>query len=110
METKNIGERLRLLRTRSNMSQEELARKLHLGSRSAVSELEMEKRTLSPTMIREYAELFDVSADWIIFGQDDKERMERKIETDEILKAFFSIRKAAVRKVAIEQIRALAKL
>ena len=95
METKNIGE---------------LARKLHLGSRSAVSELEMEKRTLSPTMIREYAELFDVSADWIIFGQDDKERMERKIETDEILKAFFSIRKAAVRKVAIEQIRALAKL
>jgi hypothetical protein len=36
--------------------------------------------------------------------------MERKKETEEILKAFFSIRKASVRKVAIEQIRALANL
>jgi len=44
------------------------------------------------------------------FENHMKERMERKIETDEILKAFFSIRKGSVRKVAIEQVKALAKL
>lgn len=110
METNNIGERLRLLRTRNNLSQEELARKLHLGSRSAISELETENRQLSPNMIRKYSEIFDVSADWIIFGQEERERTMQKTETDEILKAFFAIRKASVRRVALEQVRALAKL
>ena len=110
METNNIGERLRLLRTRNNLSQEELARKLHLGSRSAISELETENRQLSPNMIRKYSEIFDVSADWIIFGQEERERTKQKTETDEILKAFFAIRKASVRRVALEQVRALAKL
>ena len=65
---KSIGERVRMLRVRKNMSQEELARRLSLGSRSMISEIESGKRALSSANVIDYASFFDVSSDWILFG------------------------------------------
>ena len=57
--TREIGERVRTLRVQKGMSQEELARRLNLGSRSMVSEYESGKRTLSSANVIDYATLFD---------------------------------------------------
>lgn len=86
--TREIGERVRTLRVQKGMSQEELARRLNLGSRSMVSEYESGKRTLSSANVIDYATLFDVSADWILFGAGDKEKREYASEVDEMLQAF----------------------
>jgi transcriptional regulator with XRE-family HTH domain len=108
--TREIGERVRTLRVQKGYSQEELARRLNLGSRSMVSEYESGKRSLSSEGVIDYATLFDVSADWILFGAGDKEKREYASEVDEMLQAFYSIRNPRARKIAIEQIRALSIL
>lgn len=52
--TREIGERVRTLRVQKGMSQEELARRLNLGSRSMVSEYESGKRSLSSEGVIDY--------------------------------------------------------
>jgi transcriptional regulator with XRE-family HTH domain len=113
METTNlraVGERVRSLRVQKGMSQEELARRLNLGSRSMISEFESGKRALSSLNVTDYSRFFDVSTDWILFGAGDKEKREYGSEIDELLQAFYSIRNPRARKIAIEQVRALSAL
>lgn len=105
-----MGERLRALRVDRGLSQEMLAMRLKFGSRSMVCEFESEKRKLTLDNVKAYAEYFDVSTDWILYGTGDEAKMKYATDTEELLSAFYFIKNPRARKIAVEQVRALSRL
>lgn len=69
LETKRaqIAERLRAAREQAGLSQGQVATLLKL-QRPAVSEIEAGRRRVTAEEIAQLAEIFDVSAEWIISG------------------------------------------
>ena len=65
---RTIGERIRFLRERSEISQEELAKDLKVAGGSVVSMYETGKRHLPTDLVLAYSKRFDVTTDWIIKG------------------------------------------
>jgi transcriptional regulator with XRE-family HTH domain len=85
----NMGERLRELRLRRRISQEEVAR--HIGiTRSAYSHYEINNRQPVYETLIKLAAYFDVSLDYIIGGAQSKSKGEQSITPDnrEILSLF----------------------
>lgn len=85
----NMGERLRELRLRRKISQEEVAR--HIGiTRSAYSHYEINNRQPVYETLIKLAAYFDVSLDYIIGGNPSKSKGEQVITPDnrEILSLF----------------------
>lgn len=85
----NMGERLRELRLRRKISQEEVAR--HIGiTRSAYSHYEINNRQPVYETLIKLAAYFDVSLDYIIGGAYSKAKGEQSITPDnrEILSLF----------------------
>ncbi|WP_338134409.1 helix-turn-helix transcriptional regulator [Cohnella candidum] len=71
----NMGERLRELRLRRNISQEEVAR--HIGiTRSAYSHYEINNRQPVYETLIKLAAFFDVSLDYMIGGTSSKHKSE----------------------------------
>ena len=79
--------RLKQLRKEKNMSQEELAKKLHL-KRSAISKYETGTISLSDSLIMELTELFDVSSDYLLCKTDIPNSAKMAILTDGVEFAF----------------------
>lgn len=63
----SIGKRLRMLREDSNLKQESLADLLDVN-RASISLYESNKRKPSQKILMKYAEIFDVSTDYILKG------------------------------------------
>ncbi|RED60362.1 helix-turn-helix domain-containing protein [Cohnella lupini] len=85
----NMGERLRELRLRRKISQEEVAR--HIGiTRSAYSHYEINNRQPVYETLIKLAAYFDVSLDYIIGGTHSKSKAEQGVtpDTREILSLF----------------------
>lgn len=67
--TDTLGQRLAYLREQEGLTQLDLA--LQIGHRkSVIAYWEKDKHCPSAEVIREYAEFFGVSADWILFGDE----------------------------------------
>lgn len=66
----NFGEKLRALRTEAGMTQTDLAKKLNI-TKSVVSYYELQERTPSPDVLIRLADIFHVSADYLL-GIDHK--------------------------------------
>ena len=64
MET--IGGRLKELRLEAGISQEKLAKELHFGSKSMVSQYESNKRAITIDALLEFSQRFNVTTDWIL--------------------------------------------
>ena len=101
-----VGERIKSLRVEKGMTQEQVARALHFGSRSMVSDYESGRRELPYKSVGDYAGFFKVTAKWIMQG--DEEIEEPQSLDEELLRAFHRIQDPRYRRVAIEQIKALA--
>ena len=102
-----VGERIKSLRVERGMTQEQVARALHFGSRSMVSDYESGRRELPYKSVGGYASFFRVTANWIMQG--DEEIEEPQSLDEELLRAFHKIQDPRYRRVAIEQIKVLAK-
>ena len=76
-----FGERLRQLRRARGMTQQELAEKLHM-TKASVSAYETSGKYPSVEVLRKLAELFRVSADYLL-GLADDNRMDFTPLTDE---------------------------
>ena len=63
-----VGGRIKKLRTDAGFTQEELAIKLHLEGKSAISNYENNSRGVSAEMLSQLSRLFHVSADYILNG------------------------------------------
>ena len=63
-----VGGRIKKLRTDAGYNQEELAARLHLEGKSAISNYENNSRGVSAEMLTQLSRLFHVSADYILNG------------------------------------------
>lgn len=63
-----VGGRIKKLRTDAGYTQEELAARLHLEGKSAISNYENNSRGVSAEMLNQLSRLFHVSADYILNG------------------------------------------
>ncbi len=70
-----IGERLKKLRTRANLSQRDLARELQLVGidmdKNVITRIETNKRYVTDFELQALKQLFDVSYDFLIDGKEE---------------------------------------
>lgn len=118
METKNkavtTGERLRTLREISGIGQKELVAEFYLSDKTVVSKYERGMRDVPAEIIVLYAEKFGVTTDWILRGETgqaaDLNRIAGVPGFDELAQLYYKLGSAELRGVALDQIRALARL
>jgi len=76
---KACGNRIKALREKAGITQEQLANQLHIGY-SHLSKIEVGTRTPSIDVLLELSDFFDVSLDWLVIGNvDDGKCIKRKI-------------------------------
>lgn len=66
-----LGNRIRYLRNEKGWNQEQLGKKMNLA-KVTISQYENETRSPNPDIINQFADLFDVSVDYLL-GRDDVE-------------------------------------
>lgn len=76
----NIGERIKRVREQSGLNQTDFALKLGLGGPTAVSKYEKEQREPDIQTLTKIANLGNVSLDWLLTGEGEKESGSYKIE------------------------------
>ena len=83
----DLSKRIRFLRVRKGMTQEQLASAMGLKNRDSISKIELGKQDISTQQISLLADIFDVSIPYLLFGQIDKEEI--TLEDMELLKAYY---------------------
>ena len=74
----SLAERLREARTAAGLSQGQVARKLDMH-RPTVSEIEAGRRKVSIDELRQFADLYGVSTDWLADGSTREEDSDARI-------------------------------
>jgi transcriptional regulator with XRE-family HTH domain len=100
MRIETVGERIRLLRKQKNMTQEQLAEKLHLENKSSVSCYENNRRGISGDMARLIAGIFDTTVDYILNG--DVETTDEY--TMQVVKIMAQIKSKEAKKIAVKHL------
>ena len=110
-ESGTIGSRIRNLRNRDGMSQEQLALLLNFENKGTISSYETDRRTVPSDVVIRLAEIFQTTTDYILCGKYP-ERNIREVdpEMQEMMEVMLSLRSDAARKAALLQIRALADM
>jgi len=110
-ESGTIGSRIRNLRNRDGMSQEQLALLLHFENKGTISSYETDRRTVPSDVVIRLAEIFQTTTDYLLCGKYP-ERNIREVdpEIQEMMEVMLSLRSDAARKAALLQIRALADM
>lgn len=70
-----IYERIKYLRIKNGMSQDDLAKKVGYVGRSAISKVESGERDISQSMIDKYADALGVTPTYLLFGDSEEERV-----------------------------------
>lgn len=83
----DLSKRIRFLRVRKGLTQEQLASAMGLKNRDSISKIELGKQDISTQQISLLADIFDVSISYLLFGQIDKEEI--TLEDMELLKAYY---------------------
>lgn len=78
-----LGARLRMLRKRRKLSQEELTSRLGLN-RGTYGQYEIDRRQPDYETLKKLAQFFGVSIDYLLFGENNEER--EKIDLKQLLK------------------------
>lgn len=116
MNTQNmgtIGGRVKELRLKEGLSQEQLAPYLHFGNKGMVFAFETGKMELSMGALMAYADYFSASTDWILNGKSDESIFERGFEdtgVEKIVELYKSISDVKVREIALRQLELLTKI
>ena len=103
-----VGARLKALREGHKLTQKDLG--LEFGiKKSLICMYESEDRYLPVDILVKYARKFHVSTDWILNGVDLEENTEELVSpaAKELLDIFVSLHNPMLRKVALEQLKAL---
>jgi transcriptional regulator with XRE-family HTH domain len=79
-----FGERLKLLRTEKELTQEQLAEKFGM-KKSRISQYELNKRQADDDLKKLFADYFDVSLDYLLGQSDIRNPYENKIVTKDSL-------------------------
>ena len=76
-----IGERIKEIRLKRNVTQEVLAEKVNLGSAQQVSDIERGLCGLSVAKLMEFCKALDVDADYLLFGTATRDTKIRLTDT-----------------------------
>ena len=110
-ESGTIGSRIRNLRNRDGMSQEQLALLLHFENKGTISSYETDRRTVPSDVVIRLAEIFQTTTDYLLCGKyPERNIREVNPEMQEMMEVMLSLRSDAARKAALLQIRALADM
>jgi transcriptional regulator with XRE-family HTH domain len=110
-ESGTIGSRIRNLRNRDGMSQEQLALLLHFENKGTISSYETDRRTVPSDVVIRLAEIFQTTTDYLLCGKyPERNIREGDPEMQEMMEVMLSLRSDAARKAALLQIRALADM
>ncbi len=93
----NFGAQIKLIRENENLTQEQFAQKLHV-SRQAVSNWENDKNLPDIGMLIQMSELFDISLDKLIKGDQAMNNMTKKVIRDgsEVRRSRFNMVTSAI--------------
>ena len=97
-----VGGRIKKLRTDAGFTQEELAIKLHLEGKSAISNYENNSRGVSAEMLTQLSRLFHVSADYILNG-DSLDNLDPIV--NEAIEILNNLKTDKAKKSALEMLR-----
>ena len=97
-----VGGRIKKLRTDAGFTQEELAIKLHLEGKSAISNYENNSRGVSAEMLMQLSRLFHVSADYILNG-DSPDNLDPIV--NEAIEILNNLKTDKAKKSALEMLR-----
>ena len=97
-----VGGRIKKLRTDAGFTQEELAIKLHLEGKSAISNYENNSRGVSAEMLIQLSRLFHVSADYILNG-DSPDNLDPIV--NEAIEILNNLKTDKAKKSALELLR-----
>ena len=97
-----VGGRIKKLRTDAGFTQEELAIKLHLEGKSAISNYENNSRGVSAEMLTQLSRLFHVSADYILNG-DSPDNLD--LIVNEAIEILNNLKTDKAKKSALEMLR-----
>ena len=97
-----VGGRIKKLRTDAGFTQEELAIKLHLEGKSAISNYENNSRGVSAEMLMQLSRLFHVSADYILNG-DSPDNLDPIV--NEAIEILNNLKTDKAKKSALELLR-----
>ena len=97
-----VGGRIKKLRTDAGFTQEELAIKLHLEGKSAISNYENNSRGVSAEMLTQLSRLFHVSADYILNG-DSPDNLDPIV--NEAIEILNNLKTDKAKKSALEMLR-----
>lgn len=78
-EAQKIGARIKELRERNNLTQQELAHKLQYKSRSTINKIELGINEIHPTKIRTFAYVLNTTPQYILGWTDDANVCENTI-------------------------------
>lgn len=76
---KIVGERIKALRIQNNLTQQELADKLHYKSRSTINKIELGINEIHPTKIFAFANALNTTPEYILGWENDHKLYENKI-------------------------------
>lgn len=106
-----IGSRIRELRLKNRVSQEQLALYLNFENKGTISSYETDRRSVPTEVVIRLAEFFHTTTDYILCGRlSESDMLQMEPELEETVKILLSLTSDAARKTALEQIRALASM
>lgn len=79
-ENQQIGARIKELRLKNNLTQQQLADKLHYKSRSTINKIELGINEIHPTKIRGFAHALNTSMEYILGWRKDPNIYENKVD------------------------------
>lgn len=107
-----IGDRLKYLRERENLKQVELAKifsqKNFNITSAAISQYESNKRKPDTDILAMYADYFDVSIDWLYYGEEKKAK--DTYTGEELLKIVPEEYREAFKKLNVKQMKFVKKM
>lgn len=80
MDNKEIGNRIKQLRLAQNLTQQQLADKLHYKSRSTINKIELGINELHPTKLREFAHALNTTIEYLLGFVENTNSCGNKIE------------------------------
>lgn len=79
-DAQRIGERIKDLRLKNNMTQQDLADKLHYKSRSTINKIELGINEIHPSKLRGFAFALNTNIEYILGWKKDPKVYANKIE------------------------------
>ena len=100
-----VGGRIKRLRKKAGMSQDELAEKLHIENRASISSYETNRRLVSGALAVEIANVLGSSIDYILNGAESEDSF-----VEEVNDLISDVKSDKVKKMILQQLRAAVEL